>query len=379
MRPKADTIYLDYAATALLAPEALAVVSEMATCPMNASSIHQWGRYSKSCLEAARQSLKYLTGRDNDGLVFTSGGTEANGLALHQARSANFGQILFSHTNHDSLKPNSKAFVGQDCVALSVDSFGIIDLDQLDQLLSLKPKSFIALSLVNHETGIIQPHQDIAKLARSRGAWLHWDGVQALSAPDINLDMVDGDSFAISAHKCGGLCGTGALVHNPNHQIVSQYSGGGQEKGARAGTENLIGILAFVEAMKAQKLKSLISLKNLEDRLMDMGVRVLGHGNSRSGHIVCIAQDIWTSQAQLIHCDMAGVCVSMGSACSSGKVKQSPVALAMGLDHLSDKVLRISIGWGTTISDLDQFFDVWSVGFRQCQHRLEMSPQREAS
>jgi cysteine desulfurase len=379
MLPDHNVIYLDYAASAPIRREVMAVMQELGDRPMNASSIHQWGRYWKSRLEDTRQTCKLLLGKEGEGLVFTSGGTESNALAMHQAYAQNFDQLIFSHANHDSLKPRKTNHSKPFHQVISLGKSGLIDLEHLDRLLSEKPKSFIALSLVNHETGVIQPYDEIAKLAEAYGAWLHWDAVQALIAPAIRLEDCDGDSFAISAHKCGGPHGVGALIHNPIRQIVSLYTGGGQERGARAGTENLVGIIGFAEALKANANKTFVCLSSLEDRLSTLGITILGLSARRSGHIVCIAQELWTSQAQLIHCDMASICVSMGSACSSGKVKQSLVATAMGLTHLSDKVLRISIGHETTSAEIERFFDIWSSGFAQCQLRLDNALKREAS
>jgi cysteine desulfurase len=379
MHLEASTTYLDYAASAPVRPEAMAIIKEIAGWPMNASSVHSWGRHTKSRLEEARYECRSLLGKPQEGLVFTSGGSEANAIALHQTNTQGFKRLIFSEANHPSLKSSPFIHPDIEIIDLKLDFSGTIDLNQLEALLSKGPRSFIALSLVNHETGVIQPHGPISELAEAYGAWLHWDAVQAVMAPNLNLSDCDGDSFAISAHKCGGFHGLGALIHRPDKQISSLYPGGGQEKGARSGTENMLGILGLGAALKANQNNQFVSLSSLEDRLMASGCEILGAKANRSGHIVCISQNYWSSQAQLIHCDMAKICVSMGSACSSGKVKNSPVASAMGLGHLSDKVLRISIGSETTNDELERFFEVWSQGYAASRQRIDGEMKREAS
>ena len=361
----ADILYLDHAATSPLRPEAREAFLRASEQASNASSVHSLGRKAKLVLEEGRNDILAGVGAIGvGGLVFTSGGTEANALALHQAKSYDY--ILVSAGEHDSIYG---AVSGAGIVPLAAS--GEVDLVALKALLDRNGRPFVSIMLANNETGVINDISAAAALVHARGGWLHVDAVQALGKIAIDFEALGADSLSLSAHKIGGGQGVGALVYNRDHTPKALITGSGQELGMRAGTENIAGIAAFAAALKACHGASddLCSAQNsVEADLKSLGVTILGEEAARIPGILYIAQADWASNLQLIHMDMAGICVSSGSACSSGKVKSSRVVTNMGhtdsnLADLADKVLRISTGWTTKAEDWQRFYDVWSKGY----------------
>ncbi|MFT4075599.1 MAG: aminotransferase class V-fold PLP-dependent enzyme [Asticcacaulis sp.] len=356
----ADILYLDHAATSPLRPEAREAFLNASEMGGNASSVHSLGRKAKLVLEDARNDiLSAVNAIGIGGLVFTSGGTEANALALHQA--AVYDYTLISAGEHDSIYG---AVSGAGIVPLQTT--GEVDLTALESLLDHEGRPFVSLMLANNETGVINDVARVAALVHAKGGWLHVDAVQALGKIAINFADLGADSLSLSAHKIGGGQGVGALIYNRDHRLKALITGSGQELGLRAGTENIAGIAAFAAALKACHGASddLCSAQNsVEAALKALGVTILGEAAARVPGILYIAQGDWASNLQLIHMDMAGICVSSGSACSSGKVKSSRVVTNMGRPNLADKVLRISSGWTTKAEDWQRFYDVWSKGY----------------
>ncbi|ESQ94323.1 cysteine desulfurase family protein [Asticcacaulis benevestitus] len=356
----ADILYLDHAATSPLRPEARDAFLRTADLGGNASSVHSLGRKAKLTLEEARSDIVSAVGAVGiGGLVFTSGGTEANALALHQAQ--NYDHVLMSAGEHDSIYG-----AVSDANIVPLKATGDVDLVALEAWLAKPGRPFVALMLANNETGVINAVAMAAVLVHAKGGWLHVDAVQALGKIHIDFAALGADSLSLSAHKVGGGQGTGALIYNRDHTPKALITGSGQELGLRAGTENIAGIAAFAAALKAchggaDALSS--AQKSTESALKALGVTILGEEAARVPGILYIAQADWASNLQLIHMDMAGICVSSGSACSSGKVKASRVVAAMGRPDLADKVLRISGGWTTTAEDWQRFYDVWSKGY----------------
>ena len=356
----ADILYLDHAATSPLRSEAREAFLRASEQASNASSVHSLGRQAKLILEEARNDILFGVGAVGiGGLVFTSGGTEANALALHQAKGYDY--TVISAGEHDSIYG---AISGADIVPLKVS--GEVDLAALSALLERDGQPFVAIMLANNETGVINDVTKAAALVHAKSGWLHIDAVQALGKIDIDFEALGADSMSLSAHKIGGGQGVGALVYNRDHTPKALITGSGQELGLRAGTENIAGIAAFAAALKAchGAPDDLCSAQNsVEVALKALGVTILGDEAARVPGILYIAQADWASNLQLIHMDMAGICVSSGSACSSGKVKSSRVVTNMARPDLADKVLRISAGWTTKAEDWQRFYDVWSKGY----------------
>ena len=369
------TLYLDHAATSPLRPEAREAFLRACGIGANASSVHGPGRKAKVMVEDARATiLEALGATGAAGLVFTSGGTEANALALRQAQdhgNKGFDSIIVSEGEHDSIYVGAEA-VGVPVVRLPLTLDGQADLDTLETLLAGPGRAFVALMLVNNETGVINDIAKAAGIVHARGGWLHVDAVQALGKIAIDFRALGADSLSLSAHKVGGGQGTGALVYDRNRTIKAAVTGGGQELGLRAGTENVPGIAAFAAAVDTCHIGMTAlhaAQADVESAVKAQGVEIVGEGAPRVPGLLCLAQAHWTSPLQLIHMDMNGIAVSSGSACSSGKVKASRVVAAMGRPDLADKVLRVSAGWTTTPEDWQSFLATWSKGYEAFMKR----------
>ncbi|MGA9659441.1 MAG: aminotransferase class V-fold PLP-dependent enzyme [Asticcacaulis sp.] len=357
----ADIVYLDHAATSPMsgaAREAYLLASEVAA---NASSVHSLGRKAKLRLEEARNDiLSGVNAVGIGGLVFTSGGTEANALALHQAQGYDY--VVVSAGEHDSLYNAALS-----PVIAPLKASGQVDLAALEALLAAhEGRPFVCIMLVNNETGVINNVAKASDIVHARGGWLHVDAVQALGKMTVDFAALSVDSMSVSAHKIGGGQGVGAFIYNRDHTPRALITGSGQELGMRAGTENIAGICAFAAAMRAcappdESLKA--AQKSVEQALKEAGISILGEEVDRVPGILYIAQPDWPSSLQLIHMDMAGICVSSGSACSSGKVKASRVVTAMGHADLASNVLRISGGSTNKPEDWQTFLSVWTQGY----------------
>jgi cysteine desulfurase len=221
--------------------------------------------------------------------------------------------------------------------------------------------------LVNNETGVIQPVAEASALVRAAGGWLHVDAVQASGRIAIDIAALGADSLALSAHKLGGPQGSGALVIGPRAKLTRRLHGGGQERGRRAGTENLSGIAGFAAAAERalQDLPKVAARAAWRDaaaeRLKARGAVIAGEGAPRVADILCAATPGWSSEVQVMALDLDGVRVSAGAACSSGKVKVSRVLEAMGMGELAGGALRASGGWATTPQDWARFEQAWST------------------
>ena len=364
-------LYLDHAATSPLRPEARDAFLRACEIGANASSVHAPGRKAKVLMEDARALLlDAVNGTGAAGLVFTSGGTEANALALRQAHA--FDYVVVSEGEHDSVYVGVEA-AGRPVVRLPLTRDGQADVSVLEALLADRPgKALVALMLVNNETGVINDIAAAAAIVHAHSGWLHVDAVQALGKMAVDWMALGADSLSLSAHKVGGPQGVGALVYDRDRTVLAALTGGGQELGMRAGTENVPGIAAFAAAVEACQLKTTWvqpGQADVESALKALGVEILSEGAPRVPGLLCLAQPHWTSPLQLIHMDMAGIAVSSGSACSSGKVKASRVVTAMGYPDLADKVLRVSAGWTTTPEDWKIFLATWSKGYEAFMKR----------
>lgn len=372
------TVYLDYNATAPMLSAVIDVMTDVMRGTGNASSVHQFGRRARSHVESARRDVAALVGARAQNVVFTGGGTEANNLALvGLADSGDSGGrcVIVSATEHPSVlqaAPNVEI--------APVDASGRIDLAALDALLSKNNEpALVSVMAANNETGVLQPISDIAKLAHEHGALLHSDFIQA--AGRIELDMIDlgVDVATLSAHKIGGPQGVGALIMGDgvmrdgimaeNWPLSPLVRGGGQERGHRAGTENVAGIAGFgvaarLAAVAVQDTSAVERLRDdLETRTMAAapGAIVIAHDAARLPNTSCLAMLGVKAETQIMGLDLAGVAVSAGSACSSGKVQSSHVLNAMGVDAaIAECAIRVSLGGATTAADIDAFIEAWS-------------------
>ena len=348
--------YLDHCATSPLRPEARAAMTAAFEVTGNPSSVHADGRAARALLEAARAQVAALAGAPPAGVTFTSGGTEANVLALRSALAAGARRLLISAIEHDCIRETALAS-GVDVVEIPVSREGVVDLDALDGAIAAQPQGagpvFVALMAANNETGVIQPTRDASERVRAAGGWLHVDAVQSAGRRPSGLEALGADSLALSAHKLGGPQGIGALVAGPRTRIVRDLPGGGQEHGRRAGTQNLIGATGFGAAAEASLIHRDFRTGRDEAAaaLAGAGAIVIGAGAERLDDVLCIAAPDFASELQVMGLDLAGVRVSAGAACSSGKVRPSRVLEAMGLGDLAGCAIRLSGGWSTTAVD----------------------------
>lgn len=354
-------VYLDYNATAPLKP---AVIDAMATALTecgNASSVHRFGRLARRAVEAAREDVASLVNALPRQVVFTSGGTEANNLAIVAAGGR---RLIVSAIEHDSvLKAAPTAEI------LPVDGRGEVDLTALQVMLeSDKRPALVAVMLANNETGATQPAALVSHLAHSHGALVHCDAVQAAGKMAIDFARLGADTMALSAHKLGGPQGVGALVVADTVNVKPLLVGGGQERGWRAGTENVAGIRGFGVAARLatedfSTIQAFAGLRDeMEVRLERAGAVVFAPGAGRLPNTSCIAMPGVSAETQVMALDLAGVAVSAGSACSSGKIRPSHVLRAMGVaPELAASAIRISLGWRTEREDIEHLVEAWTA------------------
>lgn len=366
--------YLDHNATTPMKPAVIEKMQEMLAFPGNASAIHKAGREARRRIEQARGEIAAAlhTGA-RDIIVFTGGATEANNLAL---LGAGMERVIVSAIEHPSVL-NVRA----DAEILPVLPNGIVNLAALDALLADNTRqTLVSVMHVNNETGVIQPIEEIVAIARKRGALVHTDAVQAFGKIPLDAQKLGADFITLSAHKMGGPQGVGCLVICNCNPVTAQVRGGNQEKNIRSGTENLPGIVAFghaatlIDAEAFQKLsawrdKIETTLKAAAPELVFFGADA-----PRIANTSMFALQGAPSETQLISLDLAGICVSNGSACSSGTVKASHVLKAMGVDETAAGAsLRVSLGWDTTEKDADYFIAKWLDMYGRVKSRLKQA------
>lgn len=342
-------IYLDHAATTPVLPQAREAMTAALDVWANPSSPHSEGRRARALLERARDTIREALGWRHD-VIFTSGASEA--VAIASARARVEGRTVGA-TEH-AIVPHE---MGADAALIPVDGDGIIDMDALNAALEAGP-SLVAIQQVNNETGVIQPLDEIAKAVRAAGSLLLADCAQSAG----KLDLPDADFIAVSAHKLGGLPGIGALLVK---DLATLEPVGGQEKGYRRGTQDAPAAAAFAAALESRAFAhSLDRLERLRRRL-DEGVKVAGgtviaEGAPRIPNIGAVALPGASQAGLLAQFDLAGFAVSAGSACSSGKMKESQVLKAMRVEaEIASSFLRISFGPATSETEIDSFLAEW--------------------
>jgi cysteine desulfurase len=363
------SVYLDHNATAVVRPQARAAMTHALEHVGNPSSIHAAGRAARALVEAAREQVAALVAAPASTVVFTSGGTEANALAIESAVAAGARRLIVSAIEHDSVQETARV-QGVAMEALPVDADGRADLvwlaDRLATWDDADGKPFVALMLANNETGVIQPVFEASQIVHAADGWLHVDAIQAAGKIGIDARPLGADTLSISAHKIGGPQGVGALTFGPRATLTRRQHGGGQERGRRGGTENVPGIASF-GAAAAEALKGLQEFTHrvawrdaAAERLKAAGAVVMGEAAPRLANTLCVATPGFPADVQVMGLDLAGVMVSAGSACSSGKVKASPVLEAMGQGELAACAIRVSGGWSSTEADWDRFVEAWT-------------------
>lgn len=352
-------VYLDYNATALLKPQALARMQELLSIPSNPSSAHSFGREAKKHLENSRKTIaEYISAWANE-VIFTASGTEANATAL-----ASFPErrVLVSAIEHSSVLKNTTDRVAE---YVPVDGNGVATLVKLEELLEKNPQAaLVSVMLANNETGAVQPIKEISAICKKYNALLHCDAVQALGKIEVDFSLLGADMLSVSAHKCGGPLGAAALVVKNNIAAKPLLKGGGQELGRRAGTENIAAIAGFAAAVEAIDLGEMQILRGwldeMEARMQAAGGILFSKDTPRLPNTSCVALPGVGNEIQLIDFDLNSYAVSAGSACSSGRIEKSHVLLAMGVPpELAACAIRVSAGWNTTRDEIENFTQAW--------------------
>ncbi len=363
--------YLDYNATSPLRPEALAAMTSALTEIGNPSSVHGFGRLARRHLDLARQQVAALVRAKPENVIFTSGGTEANNLALLNCGDR---RLLVSAIEHDSIMKPARQMGAE---IIQVQRSGEIDLDHLEALLRQPgAPALVSIMLANNETGVIQPVTAVSGLVHLYGGLLHVDAAQAAGRIDVDIGALGIDFLTLSAHKIGGPQGAGALILGQDREITALLLGGGQERGRRAGSENVAAIAGFGAAATVNTAAEMAHIARLRDslelKLLALGQPMTFFGRShgmalpqsheRLPNTSCFAAGNKNSETLVMALDLAGVAVSAGSACSSGKVRPSHVITAMGFDAATaGTAIRVSLGWQSSQDDVERFVAAWSV------------------
>ena len=355
----APRTYLDYNATAPLRATAFEAMVAALGEVGNPSSIHAEGRRGRALVENARQAVASLVGSSAEGVVFTSGGTEADGLML----AGWDGPVAISAVEHDAVRA-----VRADATVLPVDGDGVLEIDGLA---GLQPGTLVSVMTANNETGVVQPIAAIADEVRARGCILHCDAVQTIGRLSPSPLALGADAATVSAHKMGGPKGIGALVvRDPSLLPAPIIRGGGQERNRRAGTENVAAIAGFGAVAReaaglAEAWRDVAVLRDwIEGRLATISPHVViaGRDAERLPNTSCVSLAGADAHTLVIAFDLAGFALSAGAACSSGKVARSRVLQAMGWDDAqSGGAIRVSLGLETAREEAERFVAAWTT------------------
>jgi len=367
-------IYLDYNATAQPRPEAVEAMAEVLATAGNPSSVHQAGRRAAAALSQARDRVAAFAAVPARAITFTSGATEANNMAILGAPQT---RLIISAIEHDSVREPARRSA-KPVSEVAVTGEGVIDLAALETALGESDEpALVCVMAVNNETGVIQPIAEVARLVHDHGGTLFCDAVQAAGKIDLAPITANADMASLSAHKFGGPPGVGALiVRCDDGSRRPLVTGGGQERGLRAGTENLPGIAGFGVAaeLAARELRQASRIVELRDALEHAILEaapdavIAGRGAPRVGNTSCIAMPGMPAETQVMAFDLAGFAVSAGSACSSGKVRRSHVLSAMGYDdETAGAAIRVSLGWKTEADDIAAFLEEWTRQYGRAQ------------
>jgi len=366
--------YLDWNATAPLRAEARAILAAAQDVFGNPSSVHAEGRAARRLVEQAREEVAALVGARPSDVVFTASGTEANMLALTPGietadEKAPRSRLFLSAIEHASVKSRGR-FSLEASEEIAVDADGQLDLNVLAERISRTPRPLVSLMLANNETGVIQPVAAAAATVHAHGGLLHVDAVQAIGRIPCDMAALGADVLTLSAHKIGGPKGVGALVRTSDDiHIDALIRGGGQERGLRAGTENVPGIAAFgavAAAVRRQREAEAVRMLALRERV-EAGIAaispaavIFGAGVERLPNTTLFALAGVKAETAIIAFDLEGVAVSSGAACSSGKVQPSHVLAAMGVSAaLARGAVRVSVGHETGEADVERFLCAW--------------------
>jgi cysteine desulfurase len=375
--------YLDHNATTAVRPEAIEAASRAMAAGGNSSSVHAEGRAARAIVEGAREKLRTLINAPVNGVIFTGGGTEAIHYALHGTVKTGAVKRIFVSAIEHAAVPANAGETGVPVETIPATKAGHADLDWLrGRLRSFDVRRdggfLVCIMLANNETGVIQPVTEAADIAHEKGGLFFVDAAQAVGKIPVNFMMSGADLMAVTAHKFGGPIGVGALIAGPNLPLHPVMRGGGHEENRRAGTHNvpaIAGLGAACECAPSTIAKG-PAIAAMRDRMQiaaeAAGAIVWGEGAARLPGTLSLSAPGFQSPTQLMAMDLAGIAISSGSACSSGKTKPSHVLSAMGADEaLASSGIRVSLGWNSTDADADAFVSAWPAAYARVKARAQ--------
>lgn len=352
-------IYLDHNATTPIRPEVIKLITKIMGETGNASATHQAGQKASMHVERAREQVAKAVNTRPAQVIFTSCATESINTILKTFKGD---RILATAAEHAAIIDCGQA----ELEIIPTTNDGIIDLNAFDKMLSDRPAQLVNVMMVNNETGVINPVKEAVEIAHKHGALIHVDAVQALGKIPVDFKDIGADYMSFSAHKVGGPQGVGCFVFAVQRPVRPLLKGGKQEKHQRAGTTNVAGIagMGLAVEMAVANMNRYDELTQWRDEIEDTLTRssnrisVNGTNANRVGNTISLTCDGLTNTVQIMNLDLSGVCVSAGSACSSGVQKPSHVLTAMGLsDEQALNTIRVSMGWDTTKEDVDGFIE----------------------
>ncbi len=373
--------YLDHNATAPLRPEVIEAVASAMANDGNALSVHEEGRHARKALEDAREAVRALVNGPVNGVIFTGGGTESIHLAICGLLKPNrIARIFASAIEHSAVRASAE-MTGAEIETIPALPSGIVDIDWLrarlaDYDVARDDGFLVCVMYANNETGVIQPVREIADIAHDAGGLYFCDAAQAAGKVPVNFVMSGADAMSLTAHKFGGPLGAGALIVGPNMPLEPQFRGGGHEENRRAGTHNVPAIAGFGVActLATKSLARAGEIAALRDRIEAAveaeGAHIWGGARERLPGTLSFSAPGFSAEKQMMALDLAGIAVSAGSACSSGKTKPSHVLKAMGASE-EDALcaIRVSMGWNSTNADADAFIREWSASYQRIKAR----------
>lgn len=387
-------VYLDHSATTPVRPEVLAAMLPYYADKFgNPSSVHRWGREARKAVYASRNNVASLIGASPEEIVFTSGGTEADNLAIKGVAQANRKQgnhLITSQIEHHAVLNTFQTLEKQgfDVTYVPCDKYGFIDPDDVRKAIT---KDTILISIMHgqNEVGTLEPIEEIGEIAREHNVLLHSDAVQSAGKVPINVNDLNVDLLSLSSHKIYGPKGVGALFVRKGIRLVPQAIGGAHERRLRAGTENVSGLVGFGEACRLAQIElpqELKRLSKLRDRLIEGLLNAIpdtvlnGHPVQRLPHNVNVSIKHVEGEAMLLNLDLMGIAASSGSACTSGSLEPSHVLLAMGLSHeTAHGSLRMSLGKSNTVEDIDYVIKVLPPIVERLRSMSVFGPQNSSS
>lgn len=361
-------VYLDNNATTQLIPEVWQAIENTIFTPLNPSSVHSFGRNARKIVEDSKAIIANCLNFDKNNyrVIFTGSGTEANNWILKNTEGVRF---ITLKTEHASVIASRDDFT-----YIDVDENGLINLNMLEDELAKGPKALVSVMMANNETGVIQDMLKIREITKRYGAILHSDLIQAAGKIPVDINLLDLDAFTISSHKIHGPSGVAALVVKRGIPVAPMIVGGGQNQGLRAGTENIMGIVGMAAAiniavknLNERSIKLIQMQKYLESKIINFpGAKIISQNASRLPNTSLIVMPNVGNETQLIAFDMAGIAISSGSACSSGKIATSHVLKAQNINENDAKcVVRCSTSAYNTLKDIEKFIEVWSEIYKK--------------